>query len=71
MDVEGAELGIIESSREFLRKNPIHFAFDSYHRLREGGLTCTPLERLFQSIDYAAESSAEFGQMYTWAAPPS
>jgi FkbM family methyltransferase len=70
MDIEGAEVGVIRSSLDFLKRNPIHFAFDSYHRTKDGSLTCYELERLFRSIGYIAESSDAFGEMFTWAAPP-
>lgn len=70
MDIEGAELGVIEASLDFLKNTPIHFAFDSYHRTSDGSLTCHGLERLFTQIEYSVESSPQFGQMFTWASPP-
>lgn len=69
MDIEGAEVGVIRSSLDFLKKTPIHFAFDSYHRTKDGSLTCYTLETLFESIGYSVESSDAFGEMFTWAAP--
>jgi len=70
MDIEGAELAVVQSSLEFISRNPMHFAFDSYHRTPDGSLTCQHLENLFRSIGYRADSSAEFGEMFTWATPP-
>ena len=70
MDIEGAEIEVIRSSLDFLRRHPIHFAIESYHRTKEGDLTCHELERLLRSIGYRAESSAVFGQMFTWGTPP-
>lgn len=70
LDIEGAELGVIESSREFLKKHPIHFASDTYHKKADGELTARDLESLFRSIGYTTESSTEYGYMYTWGDPP-
>jgi FkbM family methyltransferase len=71
MDIEGAEVDLIRSSLPFLREHAVHMSFDSYHRLRDGAYTWRPLEDLLRSIGYAVESSAEFGQMFTWARPAS
>ncbi|MFI0347947.1 MAG: FkbM family methyltransferase [Chthoniobacterales bacterium] len=70
MDIEGAEIEVIANSLEFLKKHPIHFAFDSCHKTRDGIMTCHELEKLFRSIGYSVESSDKFGQMFTWATPP-
>ena len=67
MDIEGAEVAVIQSAAEFLRTHPMHLAFDSYHRLRDGRLTWMLLEPLLTSLGYEAGSSADFGQMFTWA----
>ncbi len=68
MDIEGAEVAVIEGSQSFLKAHPLHFAIESYHRIN-GELTCKALERLFPSIGYSVQSSSEFGQMFTWAQP--
>ncbi|MBX9577428.1 MAG: FkbM family methyltransferase [Chthoniobacterales bacterium] len=70
MDIEGAEIGVIKSSLEFLKKHPIHFAIESNHLTQDGFLTCYELETLFRSIGYLVESSDKFGEMFTWATPP-
>ena len=67
MDIEGAEAAVIESSAGFLQQNPIHFAIESYHPLADGVLTYRILDRAFPAMGYEAESSAKFGQMFTWA----
>jgi FkbM family methyltransferase len=67
MDIEGAELVVIEAALEFLRATPLHLSFDSYHRMPNGEFTWTYLEKMFRSIDYDVSSSTEFGQMFTWA----
>jgi len=69
MDIEGAEVDLIRSALPFLCEHAVHLSFDSYHRLRDGTYTWAPLEDLLRSIGYAVESSAEFGQMFTWAGP--
>jgi len=69
MDIEGAEVDLIKAALPFLRDNPVHLAFDSYHRLRDGSYTSGYLEEMLHSIDYAASSSREFGEMFTWAKP--
>jgi hypothetical protein len=70
MDIEGSELAVIESSLRFLSDTGIHFSFDSYHRLCDESYTYMKLENLFASIGYKAESTSEFGQMFTYATPP-
>jgi len=68
MDIEGAEVAVIDGARDFLKENPIYFAIESYHRVG-GEYTYKALERIFRSIDYEVESSDKFGQMFTWARP--
>jgi FkbM family methyltransferase len=70
MDIEGAEVVTLESSKEFLKSHPVNFAIESYH-LVDGELTWKPLEKLFSSIGYKVWSSDKFGQMFTWAQPVS
>jgi len=67
MDIEGAEIAVIQSAAEFLKANSIHLAFDTYHRMRDGRYTWMLLEPMLRSLGYKVESSAEFGQMCTWA----
>ena len=38
MDIEGAEVAVIQSSQEFLRAHSVNFAIESYHRVN-GELT--------------------------------
>jgi FkbM family methyltransferase len=68
MDIEGAELEVIASSRELLRTAAIHFSVDTNHNVG-GSLTSMRLERLFADIGYEATSSADYGFMTTWARP--
>ena len=69
MDIEGAEISVLEAGKDFLRAHPMHLAFDSYHRMRDGRFTWTLLEPMLRALNYRVESSAEFGQVFTWAMP--
>jgi FkbM family methyltransferase len=68
MDIEGAELPVLETSMGFLAEHPIHFAIETNHKVN-GQMTAGPIERVFRSIGYAAESSESTGTLYTWARP--
>jgi hypothetical protein len=67
MDIEGAEIPVIQSAAEFLKAHPMHLAFDSYHRMRDGRYTWMVLEPMLRSLGYEVGSSAESGQRFTWA----
>jgi FkbM family methyltransferase len=69
MDVEGAEVGVIESAAGLLKEHPTNLAFDSYHRMRDGRFTWMLLEPMLRALGYDVASSAGFGQMFTWARP--
>jgi FkbM family methyltransferase len=69
MDIEGAEIAVIQSAAEFLEKHPMHLAFDSCHRMRDGRFTWMLLEPMLRTLGYEVRSSADFGQMFTWAKP--
>lgn len=69
MDIEGAEVGVIQASASLLKGHPISLAFDSYHRMRDGRFTWMLLEPMLHNIGYEVGSSSEFGQMFTWARP--
>lgn len=67
MDIEGAELEVIESSLEFIRTHAIAFAIASYHR-RDGVATARALEVLFRRIGYEVDTGYAL-HLTTWAAP--
>jgi hypothetical protein len=67
MDIEDAEIEVIQAAAEFLKAHPMHLAFDSYHRMQDGRFTWMLLEPKLRSIGYDVASSADFGQMFTWA----
>ena len=68
MDIEGAEAEVIQSSLQFLAKNPIHFAIETDHRIN-GEFTTGPICRSFSSIGYKSYSSTEYGMQFAWAQP--
>jgi len=57
-DIEGAELGMIRGSLDFLRHNPIDMAFET-HRLRDGSFTHEHLQPLLSSAGYRVEHLIE------------
>jgi len=66
VDIEGAELEVLASAREFLTQHSIQFALDTNHWVN-GVRTNAGVERLFAECGYEAESSEEYGFMTTWA----
>ena len=70
-DIEGAELGMVRGSLEFLKSNPINMAFET-HRLRDGTFTQDYMEPLLSSVGYIVEA-AVLGftkQNLLYATPP-
>lgn len=53
-DIEGAELGMVRGSFDFIRANPMHMAFET-HRLRDGSFTHQHLRPLLSSAGYEVE----------------
>jgi len=66
MDIEGSEVEVLSSAREFLKQHSIHFVLDTGHRI-DGALSSPKVEQLFRECGYVAESSSESGFMATWA----
>lgn len=68
MDIEGAEVEVLESSRELLRTLPAAWAIASYHR-RDGQPTARRLEKIFQEIGYQAlTENPAHPTTYAWPA---
>lgn len=65
MDIEGAELEVIEGAKEFLKDKNVHFAIASYHN-RDGEQTYKALEKMFAGIGYQSETGFP-RQLTTWA----
>jgi hypothetical protein len=68
MDIEGAELAFLQGAKEFLKRHPVNFAIESYHRV-DGEYTYKMLDPIFAEIGYDSISSDIFKQMFTWAKP--
>jgi FkbM family methyltransferase len=66
MDIEGAEVAVVEGSAAFIAEHDIRFAIESFHRLGKT-YTHSLLDRLFPQLGYEAKSSDYSGQMFTWA----
>lgn len=72
MDIEGAEIQVIEGARQFIQKNDIHFAIASYH-IVDGRPTSETLEKIFAECGYAVETvhfpnrPKEFANRITYA----
>jgi FkbM family methyltransferase len=69
LDIEGAELGVVASSVDFLKEHPIHLSIESNH-IVDGKFTAGPLEQVLGSASYRTWSSDKYGQLFTWAVPP-
>lgn len=67
MDIEGAEIEVVEGCLEYLKSHSVNFAIASYH-LRNGEETFRPLETLFKSAGYAAKTEIS-GTITTYAWP--
>jgi arsenate reductase-like glutaredoxin family protein len=65
MDIEGAEIEVLEGAKDFLRNKNIHFAIASYHH-RNGEQTYKTLEKIFAEIGYQAETGFH-RHLTTWA----
>jgi FkbM family methyltransferase len=64
-DIEGAEVDLVRAALDFLEANPIHLAFESEHKLKEGGLSYVPLEALLRGLNYDVETSPQYGVLCT------
>jgi FkbM family methyltransferase len=70
MDIEGAEVEVIEHAAPFLKNSPIHFAIETEHRVN-GEYTSVPITLALSKIGYKVWSSRVDGQQFTWAQPTS
>ena len=67
IDIEGAEIEVIEAAQDLLNNHKVQFALDTNH-LVNGALTNIAIERLFARCGYEVKSAAS-GMMTTWARP--
>ena len=56
MDIEGAEIMAIKGAEEIMKKNNIHFAVASYHKVN-GEKSYKELEKLFRKKNYIVHTS--------------
>ena len=68
IDIEGAEIDVIEKSADLLRSNKTNFSLDTCHLKPNGQSTHADVEALFRSYGYEATSEAK-PLMATWARP--
>ena len=68
LDIEGAEIEVLEACKPFLREHPVHLAIDTSHWVH-GRLTAKPVEAILKDCGYEASSSADCGFMTTSGRP--
>ena len=68
IDIEGAEVEVIASSAELLRKHRPNFALDTNHPKENGQMTDGDVEAMFRSYGYETASEAK-PLLTTWARP--
>ena len=68
VDIEGAGVPVLQSSKEVLKRHQIHFALDTNHMVG-GSLTNGRVEQVFAECGYEALSAPVSGMMTTWAGP--
>ncbi len=64
-DIEGAEIAVVESIKDYLKINKIRFSIASYHWLN-GEQTYIKLEKIFKEIGYNVETDYP-SHLTTWA----
>ena len=70
IDIEGAEVAVIQSSVNLFRACRAHFVLDTSH-LVDGSMTAARVEEAFRRGGYEAQSELVAGMPTTWAAPSS
>ncbi len=69
LDIEGAELEVLEACKPFLREHTVHLAIDTSHWVN-GKVTAGAVETILRECEYETQSSAECGCfMTTWGRP--
>lgn len=69
MDIEGAELEVISGALELLRRERIHLAIETEHRV-DGKFTSGPINSMLAGIGYRISTGSPTGEQFTWATPP-
>ena len=68
VDIEGAEIEVLESASSVLSGASIHFAFDTHHPRADGTFTDKPVEKILTSYGYEVHSETQ-PMTTTWAWP--
>ena len=66
MDIEGAELSVLEQSRDLLRDTKPFLVVDTSHTVGDD-TTASRVEKILQSAGYATETRQPGGSQLTWA----
>lgn len=71
MDIEGAEIEVINKSKEFLKNHKVNFSIASYHMV-EKEMTYKKLEKIFSEINYEYKTEGlkekfQVGNVITYA----
>jgi FkbM family methyltransferase len=70
VDIEGAELEMLEAAVDFIRTTPMHLAVDTNHPVPQGGdITSSRVESLLRRAGYDTETSSRYGLPTTWGRP--
>jgi FkbM family methyltransferase len=67
MDIEGAEVQVMETAGDFVRQFSPRFSIASYHRY-QNGITRDALEPIFRQLGYQCQTGFP-EHLTTWAAP--
>lgn len=68
VDIEGAEIEMLEAAQPVLKSHGIHFALDTQHKVK-GRLTSRPVEELFRYADYETSTVNDGMFITTYARP--
>lgn len=66
MDIEGAEISVLEQSRELLREEKPFLVIDTSHTVGDD-TTAARVEQILQSVGYVTETRQPGGSQLTWA----
>jgi FkbM family methyltransferase len=68
MDIEGAEVAVLSSARDFLARRCCSFSIDTAHIL-DGDITAKPVEAVFAAARYETATIRRGTYVTTWARP--
>ena len=65
MDIEGAEVAVLECSKELLKREKISFAIDTNHNMPT--TTVGPVTKVLEDCGYQVETDTPYDMTTTWA----